>query len=247
MAESLLELPDRWPHTTLEPRPADGYILKVESGGTPSTSVDEYWDGSIPWLTPKEVTGNRESLFVTRTERNITEAGLAGSAAKLLPPETVLLTKRAPVGAVAINSVPMGTNQGFMNFACGPKLRPLYLAYWLVVNEKYLNQVANGSTYRELYQYDLFEFEVAIPPLAEQDSILKVVNAVQYVALLGFPLAQSVTTAEEMLRVQNQTRRLVAFRDALLVQLLSGQIEADELNTSIEEMEHGRQSVTRSV
>ena len=240
MAEPLLPLPDRWSRTTLEARPADGFIVKVESGGTPSTGEDEYWDGAVPWLTPKEVTGNRESLFVTRTERNITEAGLSASAAKLLPAETVMLTKRAPVGAVAINSVPMATNQGFLNFTCGPKLRPLYLAYWLVANERYLNQVANGSTYRELYQSDLFEFEMAVPLLAEQDAILKVVNAVQYLALLGFPLAQSVSNAEDMLRVQNQTRRLIAFRDALLVQLLSGRMAAGDLNPSTEDAKNGR-------
>lgn len=247
MAEPFLPAPDNWATITLEPSPKSDYIVKVESGGTPSTSNDEYWDGAVPWLTPKEVTGGRERLYVTRTERNITDAGLANSAAKLMPAETVMLTKRAPVGAVAINVVPMATNQGFLNFTCGPKLRPLYLAYWFIVNNQYLNQVANGSTYRELYQYDLFEFEMSVPPLEEQDAILQIMNAVQYVALLGLPLEQSVTSADAMLRVQEQTRRLIDFRDTLLVQLLGGRMARGYISNLIRGQANARRSSTRTV
>jgi len=171
MAAPLLEAPSHWLRATLEPYPFEGVILRVDSGATPSTNRDEYWDGTIPWLTPKEITGNGATIFVSRTERCISELGLAESAAKVLPPSCVLLTKRAPVGAVAINAIPMSTNQGFLNFQCGHLLRPLYLAYWLRANTRYLQQVANGSTYLELYKSDLFEFEIAVPPLEEQDAI----------------------------------------------------------------------------
>lgn len=88
---------------------------------------------------------------------------MANCGAKLLQPGTVLLTKRAPVGAVAVNAVPMTTNQGFLNFRCGPLLRALFLAHWLLANTRYLQKIANGSTYLELYKSDLFEFEVAVP------------------------------------------------------------------------------------
>jgi type I restriction enzyme S subunit len=107
MASPYLLCPNNWLSATLEPDPSAGLILRADSGGTPSASVDEYWDGEIPWLTPKEITGMGDSLFVSQTERSITRPGLANSAAKLLPPETVMLSKRAPVGAVALNAVPM--------------------------------------------------------------------------------------------------------------------------------------------
>ncbi len=131
MAEPLLECPKDWLRGTLEPDPRGQLVRRADTGGTPRTTREDFWDGHIPWLTPKEVTAMADGLFVSQTERTITKAGLENSAAKLLPAGTVMLTKRAPVGAVVVNAVPMTTNQGFLNFQCGPALRPLYLAYWL--------------------------------------------------------------------------------------------------------------------
>ena len=222
MAEPYLTCPRSWQKTTLEPDPKGELIVRVESGGTPSTSVEEYWDGDVPWLTPKEITGFSEGLFVSRTERSITQLGLSRSAAKLMPAGTVVLSKRAPVGAVAVNAVPMATNQGFLNFRCGKLLRPLYLAFWFRANKPYLDKVANGSTYPELYQTDLFEFELSIPPLEVQDRILDVLSALQFAALLGLPLEQSVTDPMQMVAMQEQNRRLSQIRDEILPLLLSG-------------------------
>jgi len=230
MAEPLLDSPLHWVRTTLDPNPLESFIVSVDSGGTPSTAVDEFWAGEIPWLTPKDITDNVETLFVSRTERSVSQAGLDNSGAKLLPPGTVCLTKRAPVGVVAITAVPMATNQGFLNFQCGTKLRPLYLAYWLKANTRYLQQIANGSTYRELYVGDLFEFEFAVPPLEEQDAVLYVLNAIQYVSCLGLAIQQSVFSPDEMLSVQDQSRRLLSIRDALLIQLLSGALDATKIS-----------------
>ena len=225
MAEPYLRCPKNWRRASLEPDKAGEAIVRVDSGGTPSTSVDEYWDGDVPWLTPKEITGFTDGLFVSRTERSITQTGLDNSAAKLLPAGTVMLSKRAPVGAVAVNAVPMATNQGFLNFRCGKLLRPLYLAYWLRGNKPYLDKVANGSTYPELYQNDLFEFEIALPPIDIQDRIIEVLNALQFAALLGLPLEQSVSSPERMVALQEQNRRLSGIRDAILPLLLSGALD----------------------
>lgn len=235
MADPLLKCPARWLHTTLEENSRVGLISHVASGGTPSTTVSENWDGDIPWLTPKEITNMGGGIYVSRTERTITKQGLESSAAKLLPVGTVMLTKRAPVGAVAINAIPMATNQGFLNFRCGPGLRPLYLAYWFKANRVYLERVANGSTYPELYKNDLFEFEIAVPSLEEQDAILSVISALQYVSLLGLPLEQSATTAEEMIRMQEQNRRLSSIRDTILPMLLSGTLPVSKIKTRFSE------------
>lgn len=116
MAKPLLHCPKDWIHGTLEASTANGLITHVDSGRTPSTTDDMNWDGDIPWLTPKEITGITDGMYVSRTERTITQHGLANSSAKLLPAGTVMLTKRAPVGAVVINAVPMTTNQGFLNY-----------------------------------------------------------------------------------------------------------------------------------
>ncbi len=229
MAEPYLRCPESWRRATLMPNIETGLIDRVDSGGTPSTTVDEYWDGNTPWLTPKEITGFSSQLFVSQTERTITQLGLKSSAAKLMPASTVMLTKRAPVGAVAVNAVPMATNQGFLNFQCGPLLRPLYLAYWLRVNRPYLEKVANGSTYPELYRGDLFEFEIAVPPVETQDRIIRVLNALQYASFLGLPLEQSVPDPGLMVRLQKQNRRLTEIRDAVLPALLSGLLDVSRL------------------
>ena len=142
MAEAYLVCPAAWTRGTLEPDPALGLVDGVDTGSTPLTTREEYWDGGIPWLTPKEVTGLGHGVYVSSTERTISELGLRNCSARLQPTGTVMLTKRAPVGAVAVNAVPMATNQGFLNFRCGRLLRPLYLAYWLRVNGPYLDLVA---------------------------------------------------------------------------------------------------------
>ena len=225
MARPYLTSPGNWMSCTLEPDTSMEVILRADSGGTPSTSIEDYWDGEIPWLTPKEITGLGDTLFVSRTERTITRAGLANSAAKLLPPETVMLSKRAPVGAVAVNTVPMTTNQGFLNFKCGKRLRPLYLAFWLRANKPYLDKVANGSTYPELYQSELFEFEIAVPPLEEQDRIIRILSALQFATLLGLPLEQSATSPDALAMIQGKNRRLRQIRDKILLLLLSGMFD----------------------
>ena len=236
MAEPLLKCPSHWLHTTLEPNLESELITHVDSGGTPSTKNEENWDGETPWLTPKEITNFIDTIYVSDTERKITPKGLTSSAAKLLPTGTVMLTKRAPVGAVAINAVPMSTNQGFLNFQCGSKLRPLYLAYWFKANKVYLNMIANGSTYPELYKSDLFELHIAVPTLEEQDAILSVISAIQYVSLLGLPLEQSMTTPEKMIRMQEQNRRLRIIRDAILPKLLWGEFDVSTVSARFTEV-----------
>jgi hypothetical protein len=233
MADPLLTYPKHWLHGTLEPDEEKQLIIHADSGGTPSTSNEDYWDGEIPWLTPKEITSFTDGVYVTKTERTITQKGLSNSGAKLLPVGTVMLTKRAPVGAVAINAVPMATNQGFLNFQCGINLRPLYLAYWLRANKAYLDMVANGSTYSELYKGDLFEFEIAVPSIEEQDAIISIISTLQYVSLLGLPLEQSVTTPEKMISMQEQNGRLLIIRDAIMPKLMSGELDVSRLSNTL--------------
>lgn len=227
MAEPFLDHPQGWTVITLEPKSGSGYIERVESGGTPSTSVDEYWDGDIPWLTPKEITRGNGALYVSSTERNITEQGVQSSAAKIMPVGTVMLSKRAPVGAVAISTVPMCTNQGFLNFICGDKLLPTYLAYWLIANKKYLDAVANGSTYPELYKGDLFEFEMAVPSLEQQKEMLRTISAAKQLALCLDATSHSAIEVADVLKLQNLRGRIDNFYSALLPIILSGRFAGD--------------------
>jgi hypothetical protein len=226
MAEPFLDHPAGWKVISLEAKTDSGFIERVESGGTPSTSVDEYWDGDIPWLTPKEITGNNAGLYVSTTERNITEQGVQHSAAKLMPVGTVMLSKRAPVGAVAISVVAMCTNQGFLNFVCGKSLLPAYFAYWLVANKRYLDAVANGSTYPELYKGDLFEFEMAVPEIEQQKNILRTISAAKQLALCLDASSHSAIDVAEVLKLQTLRGRIDNFYSTLLPVLLTGRLSS---------------------
>ena len=230
MARPYLACPPTWDKSTLEPDEKTGFILGAESGSTPSTTRAEFWDGDVPWLTPKEITDIGDRLFVSSTERNITYEGLRASGAKLMPAGTVMLTKRAPVGAVVVNAVAMATNQGFMNFTCGPKLRPAFLAAWLRVNTPYLHLVANGSTYPELYSSDLFEFEISVPPVDYQDQVLAVIASFLAVLAMESSLEQLVVTPEEMAQVQESASSLRSLSHKVLPQLISGGVDVNKIS-----------------
>ena len=176
MTRPLYRYNEEWEKSNLEEVLNGDVIVGVSSGSTPSTKIPKYWGGTIEWATPKEVTNGKVGRFIKMTERTITQDGLNASGCIKLPVDTVMLTKRAPVGEVVMNKVVMTTNQGFLNFRCGKKLLPDFLYYWFKANKPYIEAIANGSTYLELYQSDLFELEIALPKIPEQKLIVKILE-----------------------------------------------------------------------
>ena len=96
-------------------------IATIVGGGTPSRSQPAYWDGDVPWTTPTDVT-RLPGRTISETASTITDAGLASSSSTLLPPNSLLMTTRATIGACAINVVSMATNQGFQNLVAEAEL-----------------------------------------------------------------------------------------------------------------------------
>ena len=229
MTREFLSCPKSWSTNTLEPNPDGNFIISVFSGGTPSTSVSDYWDGDMSWLTPKDITNNNGEIFVSQSERNITSSGLKNSGAKLLSVGTVMLTKRAPVGIPVINSVPMSSNQGFLNFNCGKDLDPVYLYFWFKCNKNYLDAVANGSTYPELYISDLFEFKIHTPIIEEQKKISKFLLSLETSIRLGSVIEGSLSNPSEAIIIRKETEELEIFRNIIVPKLLSGQITLENL------------------
>lgn len=122
----------------------------VVSGGTPSTVNDDYWNGSIPWITPKDLT-DYTSVYISCGRNFITKQGLKKSAAKLLPKNTVLFSSRAPIGYVALAKNPICTNQGFKSIICDEtKVFPLYFYYYLKTNLDYIKLFGGGATFPEI-------------------------------------------------------------------------------------------------
>lgn len=153
-----------------------GEVARVVSGGTPKTGVIEYWDGDIPWATPTDLS-RLNGPQIGETARTITAAGLAGSGATVLPVGSVLLSSRAPIGYVAVNSVPMATNQGFKSLVPGPELTAGYLYHWLRWKSNYLKALGNGATFAEISKRTVERILVPVPLLKEQHRIAVILNA----------------------------------------------------------------------
>ena len=146
----------------------------VVSGGTPSTSVSEYWDGDIAWCTPSDITRTKGTT-IAKTERYITVKGLANSAAALLPPGCVLLCTRATIGDSKINSVAMATNQGFKNII--PKnCNITFLFYLLQTKKQEMLEKAIGSTFLEISKSALCSIPLQYPPIPEQQRIAEALS-----------------------------------------------------------------------
>ncbi len=167
----------------------------VMSGGTPKTEVIEYWNGNIPWITPKDLS-NYRAREISRGERNISPEGLKNSSARLVPPRTVLLTSRAPVGYLAVAKNELATNQGFKNLIAKNGFSPEFIYYLLLNNVDYLRLQASGSTFQELTASTLRNLEFLLPEYAIQEKIAKILG--------------NIDDKIELLREQNKTLEKVA-------------------------------------
>ena len=150
-------------------------VCTIIGGGTPRRSNAAYFDGTIPWATPTDVTA-LDSLFIEETKETISEVGLNESSARLVPAGTVLMTSRATIGYAAVATRSMATNQGFANLICGRRILPEYLAYWLRNQREHLIQLAGGTTFRELPKSTLKKVCIPLPPLDEQRRIVGILN-----------------------------------------------------------------------
>jgi len=164
-------LPDDWVVHKLQD------VAEVVGGSTPSTKNDEYWEGDIPWATPTDVTGLRGTT-ITETEDRITEEGLDSASTHILPAYSVLMTSRATIGACAVNTVPMATNQGFQSLVPGEKLNTWYLFYRMLREAPYLESLGAGSTFSEVSKRVVEKVDIPIPPLSEQRNIASVLYTV---------------------------------------------------------------------
>jgi type I restriction enzyme S subunit len=159
-----------WPNARLED------CCEIVSGATPSTSEPAYWGGDICWATPKDLS-ELDGAYISDTPRKITRAGLASCAATVLPPESVLFSSRAPIGHVAINTVPMATNQGFKSFIPqADRVHAKFLYHWLRKNRPYLESLGNGATFKEVSKAVVARIEIPLPPVLEQRRIAEVLD-----------------------------------------------------------------------
>ena len=175
------------------------------NGGTPKTKVAEYWNGRHAWITPAEMSG-RDSPYVTDTRRMLSEAGLAKSSATLLPPFSVIMSSRAPIGHLVINEIQMATNQGCKGLVPRKNLHHKFLYYYLYGIRKLLNDLGTGATFKELSATKLKQVPIPLPPLPEQERIVAMLDeAFAAIATATANAEKNLANAQELCETVSQS------------------------------------------
>lgn len=159
----------------------DTEIFRVESGGTPKSSVKDYWNGGVPWTTLVDLPPTNMITEIKATQRTISERGLRESSAKLIPENSVVVSTRATIGRVAINRVPLATNQGFKNIVIQDHSRttPEYVALAVTKLVPTMQAWATGGTFKEISKSRFCELEIPLPPLEVQQEIVAEIEGYQ--------------------------------------------------------------------
>ncbi len=182
-----------------------GDIAEIIGGGTPSTQVTSFWNGSINWFTPTEIGITK---YVHKSQRTITPLGLKKSSAKLLPIGTILLTSRASIGDCAILKVVATTNQGFQSLIPLEKINNEFLYYLMLTLKNKLLKLASGSTFLEVSPNKIKNLLIPLSPLNEQIAIANILSDVD----------------NEITSLKNKKRQFDNIKKALNHDLMSAKI-----------------------
>ena len=148
------------------------------SGSTPSSSRTEFWDGATVWVTPTDLS-RLSTPYLHDSAKHITERGLRNCSARLLPPGSIVLSSRAPIGYVAIPTVPFCTNQGCKSIELHDSYHSEFVYYAVTAAVPRLKRLGEGTTFAEISKSSLGRAEVVLPiDRAEQAKIAEVLSTV---------------------------------------------------------------------
>lgn len=165
------EFNDEWQELKL------GDICDIIGGGTPDTTVNEYWGNDINWFTPTEIT----KKYAGESNRKISKLGLQKSSAKLLPKGTILLTTRATLGEMSILQNEATTNQGFQSLVPKNSTTTEFIYYCQPEIKRMCYKLASGSTFLEISKNTLSKVKLQIPDIKEQSKIAEFLSKVDEV------------------------------------------------------------------
>jgi type I restriction enzyme S subunit len=194
-------------------------IAQLLSGGTPKTTVSEYWDGDIHWVSAKDI-GNGGNIYINETEKTITEVGVKNSSTKILPEDTVILVARGSVGKYGMIAKPMAMNQSCYGLYTKSEFSQglVYLMVSVLISQ--FQRVAYGSVF-DTITTSTFESTIVISPPKEIVSKLK-----DLIDPLFLELKQNT--------IENQS--LTTFRDTLLPKLISGEVRVKDAEKALAEV-----------
>lgn len=191
---------------------------RITGGGTPKSSVFEYWDeGKVIWVTPTDFQDYENSKYINDSRRKITEKGLSSCSAELLPKNTLIMSSRASIGIPKLTSIPLSTNQGFISFIESDKLLNGYLYYCI---ESYLGKyyltIANGTTFKEISPTLAKQENIPLPPKDEQEKL------VEYLDIE----VEKINTLKK--NVSQQIEKLKEYKKSLIYEYVTGKKQVKE-------------------
>ncbi len=224
-----LTMPLNWQRVRL------GDIAEIIGGGTPSTQITSFWNGSINWFTPTEIGITK---YVYKSQRTITPLGLKNSSTKLLPIGTILLTSRASIGDCAILKVVATTNQGFQSLIPLEKINNEFLYYLILILKNKLLKLASGSTFLEVSPNKIKNLLIPLPPLNEQNAIANILSALdRYLCALDALILKKEGVKKALsFELLSQRKRLKGFNQAWqrvrlgdICEITTGSLDANEM------------------
>ena len=150
-------------------------IFKILSGATPKSEIPEYWDGNIAWITPADY--KTQDKYISHGSRNITEAGYSSCSTNMIPRGSIIFSKRAPIGTVAINDIELCTNQGCLSCIPIKDASATYYYYLMSCFTDIFEMNASGTTFKEISATTFGNMKVPFPPINEQKEIAAYLDA----------------------------------------------------------------------
>lgn len=187
-------------------------VARLESGHTPTRRHPEYWVGDTPWIGIQDAREHHGG-YISETRQHVNDAGLRNSAARLLPANTVCLSRTASVGYVVIMARPMATSQDFVNWVCSKAVVPEFLMYALMAEGEGIRRFGRGTTHTTIYFPEVKALHICLPPVGEQQEI---VRRVRSLLKLAEPIDRRVAAATARTDKLTQTVLAKAFRGELV-------------------------------
>jgi type I restriction enzyme S subunit len=199
------EIPRHWVMIKLK------CISYINNGSTPNSGISEFWDGDIVWVTPSDIS-RLKNRIIQNSERKITPSGLNSCGTNIVPPNSVILTTRAPIGNIGISSIELCTNQGCKSIVT-KDINPVLLYYFLLISKEELQALGSGTTFLELSTESLKNFQVVLPPLSEQEQIVSYID-------------EKTSQIDQLVSIeQKRIETLKEYRQSLISEVVTGKVK----------------------
>lgn len=213
-----------------------GNITDIISGTTPNSGVSAYWGGNHVWITPTDL-GKLEDIYITSSERKLTDVGLKSCNLTLVPKNSVVMSSRAPIGHLGIAATDLYTNQGCKSFLCSPRLDYLFLYYYLKYCMSEIQILGSGSTFAEVSKSLLEDFEIHFPTSVTEQREIALQLQSQFVEIDKAKRALIAKKSDLRTISIKQQKRALEILDALPRVPLSDYLEGIEAGKSIQTTE----------